>query len=361
MLSGLKITNHFLPFAYIITTMASKINRILFSALISVLAVALLTGCNNAKKNDQPTIGLLLETLKEEHWHRDRDYFVEAAEKLGAKVIVQSCNGSDETQIAQAENMITQGVDLLVVVPHNNKIAGTIVNIAHKNGIKVIAYDRIISDCDLDLYISFDNEKIGELQAKYLTERAPEGNYVLIGGSSVDYNAVLFRKGQMNVLQPFIDAGKIKIVAQQWSLDWQPIEALKHTENALLKNNNNVVAIVASNDGTAGGCIQAIEQQKLTGKILVSGLDADLIACQRVVAGTQSMTVYKPTRPIAQAAAEAAMLLLQNKPVPQADRKINNGKIEVPSILLPSVTVDKTNMMETVIKDGYHKKEEVYK
>lgn len=328
---------------------------------ISLLAIWLVTGCGGPKKGNQPVIGFLMETLKEERWQKDRDCFVAAAEKLGAKVIVQSCNGSDETQIAQAENMITQGVDLLVVIPHNTKIAATIVNDAHNNGVKVIAYDRIISDCDLDLYVSFDNEKVGELQAKYLTDHAPTGNYILIGGSPVDNNAQLEKKGQMKILQPFIDSGKIKIVADQWTTDWLPIEALKHTENALTENNNNVVAIVASNDGTAGGVIQALEEQKLAGKVLVSGQDADLAACQRIVAGTQSMTVYKPIQPMAEAAAEAAILLIQNKPVPKANRKVNNGKMDVPSILLPSIAVDKNNLMETVIKDGYQKKEEVYK
>ncbi|MBL0309769.1 MAG: D-xylose ABC transporter substrate-binding protein [Bacteroidetes bacterium] len=332
---------------------------VLFFALVTTI---LFSGCHgNAEKNNQPVIGLLLETLKEERWQKDRDYFVAAAEKLGAKVIVQSCNGSDETQIAQAENMITQGVDILVVVPHNTKIAATIVNNAHKNGVKVIGYDRIVNDCDLDLYISFDNEQVGELQAQYLAEHAPSGNYILIGGSPVDFNAKQVRKGQLKVLQALMDAGKIKIVADQWAMDWQPIEALKHTENALTKNNNDVVAVVTSNDGTAGGAIQALQEQKLAGKVWVSGQDADLAACQRVVAGTQSMTVYKPIQPLAQAAAEAALLLIQNKPVPNAKRTVNNGQIDVPSILLTPVTVDKSNLMETVIKDGYQKKEEVYK
>jgi D-xylose transport system substrate-binding protein len=338
-----------------------KTSKAFTIAVINVFVISLLMGCTGSKKSNQPVIGFLMETLKEERWQKDRDYFIAAAEKMGAKVIVQSCNGSDETQIAQAENMITQGVDLLVVIPHNNKIAATIVNNAHKNGVKVIAYDRIISGCDLDLYVSFDIEKVGELQAQYLTEHAPAGNYILIGGSPVDFNAIMARKGQMKILKPFIDAGKIKISADQWAFDWQPIEALKHTENALTKNNNDIVAILVSNDGTAGGTIQALEEQKLAGKVLVSGQDADLAACQRIVAGTQSMTVYKPIQPLAEAAAEAAILLIQNKLVPKADRKINNDKIDVPSILLPSISVDRSNLMETVIKDGYQKKGEVYK
>src|SRR3954466_2041722 len=151
----------------------------LSNLLLALFAVSLFAGCGGAaKKKDQPVIGFLMETLKEDRWQKDRDYFVAAAEKAGANVIVQSCNGSDETQIAQAENMITQGVDLLVVIPHNTKIAATIVNNAHKNNVKVIGYDRIVDDCDLDLHISFDNERVGELQAKYLADHAPTGNYI---------------------------------------------------------------------------------------------------------------------------------------------------------------------------------------
>jgi len=328
---------------------------------VVLISISSLSGCYRIKKKDKPIIGFLMETLKEERWLHDRDLFTAAAEKMGARVIVQSCNGSDNTQIAQAENLLILGVDILLVVPHNGKAVSSIVKNAHKNGVKVIAYDRMIHDCDLDLYISFDNEKVGELQAKYLVERVPEGNYVLIGGSPTDFCAQLFRKGQMNILKPFIESGKIKIVADQWATDWQPIEAMRHCENALMKNNNNIDAIVASNDGTASGAIQALEEQKLTGKVLVSGQDAELTACQRVVAGTQSMTVYKPIKPVAEAAAEAAMLMIQNKPVLKANRTIHNGKINVPSILMETYTVDKSNMMETVIAGGYQKENEVYK
>jgi D-xylose transport system substrate-binding protein len=341
--------------------MSLKTHKAKSFILIGVVITSFLFGCNNVKKSNQPVIGFLVETLKEERWQHDRDFFVAAAEKMGAKVIVQSCNGDDATQVSQTENLITQGVDLLVVVPHNGKIDATIVNEAHKNGVKVIAYDRIINDCDLDLYVSFDNEKVGELQAQYILDKAPVGNYILLGGPPTDFNAKLIRDGQLKILQPSVDAGKIKIVSDQWTIDWQPIEALKHTENALTKNNNDIAAVVASNDGTAGGAIQALEEQKLAGKVFVSGQDADLAACQRIVAGTQSMTVYKPIKQLAEAAANAAMDMIQNKPVANADKKVNNGKIDVPSILLTPISVDKSNLVSTVIKDGYHKIEDVYK
>lgn len=316
------------------------------------------TGEGGAKKI---TIGFSMDTLKEERWQRDRDLFVAKAEEMGARVLVQAANGDDALQNSQAENLLTQGVDVLLVAPHNGKTAAVIVESAHKAGVPVIAYDRLINDSDLDLYISFDNVGVGEMQANYLVQRKPAGNYVLIGGAPTDNNALLFRKGQMNVLQPLVDKGAIKIISNQWAKDWQAVEALKIMENALTRSNNQVDAVVASNDGVAGGAIQALAEQKLAGKVLVSGQDAELAACQRIVTGTQSMTVYKPIKLLAHKAAEVAMRLARKQPHGEATKPLGNGKIDVPSILLLPVAVDKDNMAATVIADGYHKLEQVYR
>jgi D-xylose transport system substrate-binding protein len=307
------------------------------------------------------TIGFSMDTLKEERWQRDRDLFKAKVEQLGGQVLVQAANGDDALQNSQAENLLTQGVDVLVVVPHNAKTTATIVASAHKLGIPVIAYDRLILDADLDLYVSFDNIRVGELQAEYLVKRHPTGNYVLIGGAPTDNNARLFRDGQMKILQPFIDKGDIKIVADQWAKDWQPVEGLKIMENALTKNDNKVDAVVASNDGLAGAAIQALGEQKLAGKVGASGQDAELSACQRIAAGTQSMTVYKPIKVLAEKAAEIAVRLAKKQPVGEATRPVNNGKKDVPSVLLAPVAVDKDNLASTIVADGYQKLEEVYK
>jgi D-xylose transport system substrate-binding protein len=189
----------------------------------------------------------------------------------------------------------------------------------------------------------------------------PKGNYVLIGGSPTDNNAKMFRDGQMQVLKPFVAKGDIKIVVDQWARDWQSSEALKHTENALTRSKNNIQAVVASNDGTAGGVIAALSQQKLAGKVLVSGMDADLAACQRVADGTQSMTVYKPIKLIADQGAELAVQVARGDVLKQELRKVNNGKKDVDSVLLKPIQVDKANMDQTIIKDGFHKKADVYK
>ena len=319
----------------------------------------LLAGCGDGAKTAKIKIGLSLDTLKEERWQHDRDIFVARAEALGAQVLVQAANSNDALQNSQVENLLTQGVQVLVVVPHNGKTAATMVDMAHKAGVPVLAYDRMINDCDLDLYVSFDNIKVGEMQAEALVKRVPKGRYVLIGGAPTDNNAKMFREGQMNVLKPLIAKGDIKVVGDQWAADWQPVEALKIMENALTKNANKVDAVLVSNDGTAGGALQALEEQKLAGKIPVSGQDADLAACQRIIKGTQTMTVYKPIKALATRAAELALDLAQKHPV-QADQKVNNGKKAVPSVLLAPMSVDKDNMDSSVIMDGFHSHAEVY-
>jgi D-xylose transport system substrate-binding protein len=333
---------------------------------IAVMVVVFVSACVEApsdkstKNSGRIRIGLSMDTLKEERWQHDRDLFVERAKELGADVLVQAADGDDKVQTQQAENLLTQGVNVLVVIPHNGEIAASIVEASHRQNVPVISYDRLIRNSQPDLYISFDNEKVGELQARYLIERAPRGNYVLIGGAPTDNNATLFRKGQMNILKPAIDRGDIKVVADQWARDWLASEALRHTENALTQSNNNVVAVVVSNDGTAGGAIQALEEQRLGGKVLVSGQDADLAALQRIIAGTQSMTVYKPVAQLARRAAEAAVALARHEKV-ESTSAINNGKVDVPSVLLDPIVVDKNNIVDTVIKDGYQKLEDVYR
>lgn len=315
---------------------------------------------NEKKKDDKIVIGFSMDTLKEERWLTDKALFEKKAKELGVEVKTLSANGDDAMQLSQAEQLISQGVDVLVVVPHNAEASAAIVEKAHREGIKVISYDRLIKNSDVDYYVSFDNVRVGEMQAQAIVDKAPKGNYAYIGGADTDNNAKLFREGAMNVLKPLVDKGDIKIVYDQYSKDWKPEEALKNMENALTANKNNIQAVVAANDGTAGGAIQALTAQGLAGKIPVSGQDADLAGLQRIAEGTQTMTVYKPIDKIATTAAEMAVNVAKGEQV-QADQKVDNGKIEVPSVLLDPVAVTKENIMSTVIKDGFKKLEDVFK
>ena len=342
-----------------------------YAALLLIVLASLLSGCvsgpqqqttancaDKPKKTGPVKIGFSMDTLKEERWQRDKELVEKRAKEVGAELSVLVANGDDAAQINQAESMLTQGADVLIVAPHNGVVAAKIVESAKKQCVPVISYDRLIRNSEVDLYVSHQVEKIGEMQAQYALEKAPKGNYVLIGGSQTDNNALLLRKGQMRILQPAIDRGDIKVISDQYAREWLASEALRITEDAMTKTNNDIQAIVASNDGTAGGAIQALGP--LASKVIVTGQDASLDAVQRIVEGRQSMTIYKPIVPLANSAVDAAVKLARGEKV-EAKDKINNDKIDVPSILQEPISVDKSNVANTIIKDGYHKVEDVYK
>jgi D-xylose transport system substrate-binding protein len=316
-------------------------------------------GAARAKKgpNDKIFIGFLMDTLKEERWQRDKDLVEKRAAELGAQLSVQVANSDDNLQIKQAENLLSQKVDVLIVTPHNSEIAATIVEMAHREGVPVISYDRLIKNSDVDLYVSHQVVKIGELQADYILKRAPKGNYVLVQGSATDNNARLLHDGQMNILKPAVDRGDIKIVVDQPAREWLASEALNIVENALTQVNNDVVAVIAPNDGTARGAIQALDGQRLTGKVLVSGQDADLASLQYIVEGKQTMTIYKPIQPLAYGAVDAALKLARGQQVETNDT-VDNGRRKVPSMLYEPVAVDKNNI-GVIVKDGYQTWEKI--
>ena len=305
-------------------------------------------------------IGFSMDTLEEERWPRDREFFKEAVEALGAEVLIREAKGDDALQIVQAEQLISEGVDLLVIVPHNAEAVGTIVKKAHSVGVKVISYDRLVMNSSVDLYISFDNELVGELQAQAIAKLVPKGKYVFIGGANTDNNAHLLKKGVFKVLQPYIDRGDIQIVYDQWTDNWDPENARANMEEALKINNNDIDAVIAANDATAGGVIEAIAAQGLVGKIAVAGQDADLAAAQRIVQGAQTMTIYKPIKTLAQEAAAVAIKMAKGEAI-EANRKVGNGKLEIPSLLLLPIAVDEHNIDDTIIADGFHTRNEVYK
>src|SRR5688500_459450 len=187
----------------------------------------------NAWKSGPVRIGFSMDTLKEERWQRDKALVEQRAKEVGAILDVQVANGDDSVQTKQCDNMLTNGVNVLIVAPHNGEIAASIVEAAHRQGVPVIAYDRLIKNSDVDLYVSHQVEKMGEMQAEYALKHKPKGNYVLIGGSPTDFNAQLLRNGQMRILQPAIDRKDIKIISQQFAREWKPEEALRITEDAL--------------------------------------------------------------------------------------------------------------------------------
>jgi D-xylose transport system substrate-binding protein len=332
-------------------------------AAIAALSVTVACGGDSAPRPKAADtgplkVGLLLDSLETERWQRDRDLFVTRAEELFARVEVRTGDGTHEKQLAAAKELLDAGVKSLVLVPHDLDKAKEIVAEAAARKVPVISYDRLVRDADVALYVSFDNVKVGRMQAEALLAAAPRGNYVLLGGSPTDYNAKLVREGQLEILKPAIDSGAVRVVADPWVPNWDAALAKDETA-AALKKAKNVVAVLASNDSTASGAAEALSGAKLLGKVALSGQDADLAACRRIVSGTQTMTVYKPLKALARMAAGSAVSLAKGEAVDSLV-KVNNGLKEVPARLLPPIAVDKSNIDVTVISDGYQTKDAVY-
>ena len=344
--------------------------KLLAILLSFVLVLGLMaTGCSKGDDGgadtgdkDKIVIGLSLPTQLEERWVRDKEKMEDMARELGVELLVQISNNDAAQQDSQARNLLAQGIDVLILAPHDAASAAVIVDAAADEGVPVISYDRLITNTDnLAVYISFDNVKVGELQGDYITKLVPSGNYIIMSGAPTDNHAKLFKEGAMKFIQPLIDSGDITVVTDQAVDDWKAENALKIVENALTASNNKVDAILAPNDGTAGAAIQALAAQKLAGIVPITGQDAELTAAQRIVEGTQTMTIFKDTRMLGEAAMKAAVELAKGNALNNINGEVNNGKTNVPSILLTPFAVDKDNIDELLIDSGYLKREEVYR
>lgn len=335
--------------------------------IVSVLSASLLVSCGQPAESktetsppekDKIVIGFSMDTLVHERWLRDRDIFVAKANELGAEVILQIASSDSQEQEKQVQYLLDQGIDVLVLVPHDAVSAASMVKKAKDRGVKVISYDRLVKNANVDLYLSFDNIKVGELMGEAALSQAPEGNYLLLNGSESDNNSAMFREGCMNILEKSIKSGTVKLVGETWVKDWLYENALAYMEEAV-KSDTKINVIIAGNDTLAGAAIHVLTEKRLAGSVTVVGHDADLDGCQRVVEGTQYATIYKPIDIEATKGAEFAVRMAKGDTV-QTDTTINDGKYDVPYFKIDPILVTKSNMMETIIKDQFHNKEDVY-
>lgn len=339
----------------------------LCSVLVNIALVSgiiLQSGCSAAhvssvqRKSHKITIGFSMDTLKEERWYKDRTGFEKEAKRLNANVITEIAYENSTDQFNQVKDMVSRGINLLVIIPHDAKIAADAVNYAKKYGVKVISYDRLVLNANVDLYISFDNEKVGELQANSIVKAIGKGNLAIVRGPSSDHNTILIDEGIKKALSPYIKSGKIHIVKQVEASDWMADEAYSCI-SGLLRKSVRLNGVIAENDGLAGGVIDALSERHLVPKVPVVGMDADLSACQRVVEGQQLMTVYKPIDKLAVAAADIAVKMAGGHSIKIGSR-ISDGKYKVPYYKIEPVAVYKSNMNRTVIKDRFHSLHDVY-
>jgi D-xylose transport system substrate-binding protein len=305
-------------------------------------------------------VGVLWDFLQVERRVKARDYLMAEAKRLGFEIVFQNANGDEKLQLQQAENLITQGVDLIVILPQNADAACPVIEQAHQANIKVVAFDRLISNCDLDYYIGFNNDVIGDMMANYVFAKKADGNWAMVNGAPTDPNVKQYRDGWLRVIQSAVDSGAIKMVSDTYTEKWDPNNAMKAAENFLTANNDKIDVVLAMNDGTAGGVVQALKARDLNGKVLVTGQDGELAAIQRVAEGDQAMTVWKPDDKMATVLAESIFKILKGEDLPDVSTTDNKFKQVTSKLLLP-VTVDKDNICETVIASDYLKLEDIYK
>jgi D-xylose transport system substrate-binding protein len=318
-----------------------------------------MTGCS--KKQSEPLeVGFLIHAMDHERWESDRDFLIAKVQELGGTVKVKIAENDASKQLAQAKELLANGVDVLIVVPVDQFAAAEIVKEAHAKNVKVISYDRLIKNSKLDFYVSTDNVKIGELQASYLIRIKPVGKYALIGGAKADNNSKFLYLGQMNELQPLVERGDIKIVYNEFTEAWDENEGYVHAQK-ILKNTKDVDAIIAGNDAIARGVMKALREAGKEGQVLLAGMDADLYNLQEIVAGHQTCTIYKPYEKMAATAAEIAMKLAKCEDCEKTFQTISNGEMLVPSVFHDGMVVNRENLKLTVISEGYQKEEEIYK
>jgi len=307
-------------------------------------------------------IALLLPESKTARYEtQDRPLFEKKVKDLcsDCEIVYSNANQDAARQQQQAEAAITENVDVMVLDPVDSAAASVVVRRAKQSDIPVISYDRLITDADIDYYISFDNEQVGRLQGQSLVDKLKEdgksGSIFMINGAPTDNNAKLFKKGAHSVL----DKSGFKIGREFDTPDWSPDKAQQEAEQAITAlGKNGFVGVYAANDGTAGGAIAAMKGSGINPSTRpTTGQDAELAAIQRILAGEQFMTVYKAIKPEAEGAAELAVALAQGDDPPGdlVNEQVDNGQKQVPSVILTPVAVTTENIADTVVKDGYWK------
>ncbi|NLK27927.1 MAG: sugar ABC transporter substrate-binding protein [Clostridiales bacterium] len=331
--------------------------------MVFLFTVLTFTGCEDKQVDSKDTkasldkiqIGLSFDSFVIERWQRDRDIFVSTAQNFGAEVNVQNANGDVKEQISQIEYLIDKKMDAIVVIATDSDAISSVLKKAKEAGIVTIAYDRLVKNADVDLYISIDSEDVGRLMAETLVEQLPDGgNIVTVYGSPVDHNVSLMEQGVTEVLS----GSNLNVIYSTYAEGWLAEEAF-HAVNEALKMSEEIDGVLCGNDDLASQAVRALSENRLAGKVVLTGQDADLAACQRIVEGTQTMTVYKQVNKLAQTAAEYAVKLVCKEDI-DIKETIFDGSQEVPYAKLEAIAVTKDNIDEVIIEGGFQRREEVY-
>lgn len=332
--------------------------RILKSVGCMFIAVVVLVAAGGQVCAKSLTVGVSWSNFQEERWKTDEAAMKAQLKQLGVKYISADAQADPTKQISDVENLIARGCDALIILAYDADAISPAISRAKAEGIPVVGYDRLIED-PYAFYLTFDNKEVGRMQAHEVFKVKPEGNYVFIKGSSTDPNADFLHEGQLEVLKEAMDAGKIKNVGEQYTEGWKPEVAQKNMEQILTASNNKVDAVVASNDGTAGGVVAALTAQGMEGITPVSGQDGDHAALNRVARGTQTVSVWKDARELGKAAADIAVALARGQKIDNAIKWSGGPKgVEMDAILLKPVPITRANL-NVVIDAGWVEKQVV--
>lgn len=331
--------------------------------LLAVAAiVALATSARAAGAPKPVVVGVSFGTLQEERWEAERRRMVERAKTMpGVTVLYTDANHDANLQNSQIENLISKGIHVLVIGPQDISAAAAGVAVAKRAGIPVISYVRMVDSKDLDLFVGYDFNAIGKTVAQYALKSVPKGNYVLVNGHDADSVPHEENAGYKEALKDAVARNDVKIVFDQYMNNWSPQEAMANAENVLTKSNNDVQAILSNNDGMAGGVSQALEAQKLNGKVFLGGMDGDLAACQRIVEGKQTMSVFIGHDPLADALLDASIQLAKGEKPTAINAQVSTKHGPLPAIFIDPVVIDKSNIDKVMIQSGIRKLEDVYR
>lgn len=332
--------------------------------ILFILLIVTLFSCNRSEHTkDNITIGFSASTevFLQERWKRDLSIFTARAKEFGAEVILFKSSKESDDQLDEIKQLLKEDIDVLVVIPRNRTNLNDVISRVMAKGIPVLSYDRLILNTPVSGYISFDNQEVGQHMAKQLLEVSPKGNYLVINGSVYDNNSYEVNLGVHKILDPEIKSGNINLIDEFWLNEWSYDEAFKRFTEFLNQYEGELHAVSCANDMIAQAVIKVLAENRLAGQVKVVGQDADLSACQSIIDETQLMTVYKPLHNLAKRAADLAIELARGEE-PEPDLYINNSSDRsIPYFIENTIPVTLENIKDTVLKDGFHSYEDIYR
>jgi len=329
-----------------------------YSLILTLLVSIFLISCNSS--NNNPKIGVLFGYYRAKKWKLEKKYLENKIKELGGTPIIKIADGNELKQISQATELIEQNVDVLIIAALNENNGAAIVRKAKNNNIKVIAYQKMIKNADLDCYISFNSEKVGELMAEYAVKKVPHGNYILLWGDQGDKNAHDIKNGAKNILKPYIEKQKINIVFETFNEGWKEANAYHNTFKAIQFSNKRIDAVIASFSGLAFGAEKAILKNEIKNEIIITGHNTNIATCKKILDSKEVFAVFRSPKNVAVKTAETAMQLARNEKINFND-SVFNSRVKVPTIILDPVLINKENIQKYIFDSGYLNKGKVLK